>query len=128
MSIIGVGEKIIDSLISFFSEKDNVEMVKNLASQLKIESVSANVSNSPLSGKIVVFTGKLSRERKEMQAEAESLGGIVSSSVSPKTDFLVVGEKPGSKYKKATELGVKILTEEEWGCLYSPLAILDCIY
>ncbi|GFR16423.1 DNA ligase [Trichonephila clavata] len=85
-------------------------------------------NNSPLSGKIVVFTGKLSRERKEMQAEAESLGGIVSSSVSPKTDFLVVGEKPGSKYKKATELGVKILTEEEWGCLYSPLAILDCIY
>ncbi|GFS56356.1 DNA ligase [Nephila pilipes] len=66
MSIIGVGEKTIDSLISFLSEKDNVEMVKNLASQLKIEPVSAN---SPLSGKIVVFTGKLSRERKEMQAE-----------------------------------------------------------
>ncbi len=125
MSIIGIGEETITSLEEFFSEEDNVEMVKNLASQLKIEPVSAN---SPLSGKIVVFTGKLSRERKEMQAEAESLGGIVSSSVSPKTDFLVVGEKPGSKYKKATELGVKILTEEEWGCLYSPLAILDCIY
>ncbi|GFR08328.1 phage tail tape measure protein [Trichonephila clavata] len=86
------------------------------------------VRNPPLSGKIVVFTGKLSRERKEMQAEAESLGIKVSSSVSKNTDFLVVGEKPGSKYKKATELGVKILTEEEWGCLYSPLAILDCIY
>ncbi|MBS9529007.1 NAD-dependent DNA ligase LigA [Wolbachia endosymbiont of Ceratitis capitata] len=94
MSIIGIGEETITSLEEFFSEEDNVEMVKNLASQLKIEPVSAN---SPLSGKIVVFTGKLSRERKEMQAEAESLGGIVSSSVSPKTDFLVVGEKPGSK-------------------------------
>lgn len=79
MSIIGVGEKIIDSLISFFSEKDNVEMVKNLASQLKIEPVSANVSNSPLSGKTVVITGELSgMKRKEAQAEAESLGGIVS--------------------------------------------------
>ncbi|MEC4734428.1 MAG: NAD-dependent DNA ligase LigA, partial [Wolbachia endosymbiont of Halictus tumulorum] len=55
MSIIGVGEKIIDSLISFFSEKDNVEMVKNLASQLKIEPVSANVSNSPFSGKTTVL-------------------------------------------------------------------------
>ncbi len=118
MSIIGVGEKIIDSLISFFSEKDNVEMVKNLASQLKIEPVSANTSNSPLSGKIVVFTGKLlTMERKEAQAEAESLGAIVNSSVSPKTDFLVVGEKPGSKYKKAVELGIKILTEEEFNKL-----------
>ncbi len=118
MNIIGVGEKIIDSLISFFSEKDNVEMVKNLASQLKIEPVSANVSNSPLSGKTVVITGELSgMKRKEAQAEAESLGGIVSSSVSDKTDFLVVGEKPGSKYHKAVELGVKILTEEEWNKL-----------
>ncbi len=115
MSIIGVGEKIIDSLISFFSEKDNVEMVKNLASQLKIEPVSANVSNSLFSGKIVVFTGTLlTMDRKTAQAKTESLGAKVSSSVSPKTDFLVVGEKPGSKYKKATELGVKILTEEEF--------------
>ncbi|WP_353273389.1 NAD-dependent DNA ligase LigA [Wolbachia endosymbiont (group A) of Agelastica alni] len=120
MSIIGVGEKIIDSLISFFSEKDNVEMVKNLASQLKIEPVSANVSNSIFSGKIVVFTGELSAmKRKEAQAEAESLGGIVNSSVSNKTDFLVVGEKPGSKYHKAVELGVKILTEEEFVKLIS---------
>lgn len=126
MSINGIGEKITDSLEMFFSDEENVEMV---ASQLKIEPVSANVSNSTFSGKIVVFTGKLlTMERKEAQALMESLGGIVSSSVSPKTDFLVVGEKPGSKCKKAVELGVKILTEEEWGCLYSPLAILDCIY
>ncbi|WP_341812162.1 NAD-dependent DNA ligase LigA [Wolbachia endosymbiont (group A) of Conops quadrifasciatus] len=118
MSIIGVGEKIIDSLISFFSEKDNVKMVKNLASQLKIEPVSANVSNSPLSGKTVVFTGTLlTMDRKTAQTKAESLGAQVSSSVSPKTDFLVVGEKPGSKHKKAVELGVKILTEEEFNKL-----------
>ncbi|MBA8770255.1 NAD-dependent DNA ligase LigA [Wolbachia pipientis] len=118
MSIIGVGEKIIDSLISFFSEKDNVEMVKNLASQLKIEPVSANVSNSIFSGKTVVFTGKLlTRERKEAQAEVESLGGIVSSGVSNKTDFFVVGEKPGSKLEKAKKLGVKILTEEKFNKL-----------
>lgn len=112
--IIGVGEETITSLEEFFSDEDNVEMVNDLASQLKIEPVSANVSNSPLSGKIVVFTGKLSRERKEMQAEAESLGIKVSSSVSKNTDFLVVGEKPESKYKKAVELGIKILTEEEF--------------
>ncbi|WP_353273945.1 BRCT domain-containing protein [Wolbachia endosymbiont (group A) of Ennomos erosarius] len=87
--------------------------------RLKIEPVSANVSNSIFNGKTVVFTGKLSRDRKEMQAEAESLGGIVSSSVSNKTNFVVVGEKPGSKYKKAVELGVKILSEEKWLCLLS---------
>ncbi|UPA54898.1 helix-hairpin-helix domain-containing protein [Wolbachia pipientis] len=118
MSIIGVGEKIIDSLISFFSEKDNVEMVKNLASQLKIEPVSANTSNPPLSGKIVLFTGTLLKmDRKTAQAEAESLGGIVSSSVSPKTAFLVVGEKPGSKLEKAKKLSIKILTEEKFNKL-----------
>ncbi len=114
MSINGVGENTTYSLEEFFSDEDNVEMVKNLASQLKIEPVSANVSNSPLSSKIIVFTGTLTVERKEAQAKAESLGGIVSSSVSPKTAFLVVGEKPGSKYKKAVELGIKILTEEEF--------------
>ncbi|GFR32260.1 DNA ligase [Trichonephila clavata] len=114
MSIIGVGEKIIDSLISFFSEKDNVEMVKNLASQLKIESVSTNTSSSPFSGKIMVFTGTLSMERKEAQAKVESLGIKVSSSVSKNTAFLVVGEKPGSKLEKAKKLGIKILTEEKF--------------
>ncbi|WP_341816945.1 NAD-dependent DNA ligase LigA [Wolbachia endosymbiont (group A) of Agelastica alni] len=115
LMIIGVGEETITSLEEFFSDEDNVEMVKNLASQLKIEPVSANVSNSIFNGKTVVFTGKLSKmERNEAQALMESLGTIVSSSVSPKTDFLVVGEKPGSKYKKAVELGVKILSEEEF--------------
>lgn len=115
LMIIGVGEETITSLEEFFSDEDNVEMVKNLASQLKIEPVSANVSNSPLSGKTVVITGELSgMKRKEAQALMESLGSIVNSSVSNKTDFLVVGEKPGSKYHKALELGVKILTEEEF--------------
>lgn len=119
MSINGVGENTTYSLEEFFSDEDNVEMVKNLASQLKIEPVSANVSNSPLSGKIVVFTGTLlTMERKEAQALMESLGGIVSDKISNKTDWLVVGEKPGSvKYKKALELGVKILTEEKFVAL-----------
>ncbi|WP_353275728.1 NAD-dependent DNA ligase LigA [Wolbachia endosymbiont (group A) of Pipizella viduata] len=113
-----VGEKKAESLGDFFCEEDNIKMVNDLASQLKIEPVSANVSNSPFSGKIVVFTGELSgMERKEAQAKAESLGIKVSSSVSKNTDFLVVGEKPGSKYKKAVELGVKILTEEKFNKL-----------
>ncbi|MGL9779258.1 MAG: NAD-dependent DNA ligase LigA [Wolbachia sp.] len=115
ISINGVGEKIADSLEFFFSDENNVKMVNDLVSQLTILPV---VSNSPLSGKIVVFTGKLlTMERKEAQAKIESLGAIISSSVSSKTDFLVVGEKPGSKYKKAVELGVEILTEEDFNKL-----------
>ncbi len=114
----GVGEKKAESLGDFFCEEDNIKMVNDLASQLKIEPVSANVSNSPFSGKIVVFTGTLlTMERKEAQAKAESLGIKVSSSVSKNTDFLVVGEKPGSKLEKAKKLGVKILTEEKFNKL-----------
>lgn len=118
MSIIGVGEKIADSLEEFFSDEDNAEMVKNLAAQLTILPVVVHTSNSPLSGKIVVFTGTLlTMERKEAQAKAESLGIKVSSSVSKNTAFLVVGEKPGSKLEKAKKLGVKILTEEKFNKL-----------
>jgi DNA ligase (NAD+) len=79
--------------------------------------VVANVSNSIFNGKTVVFTGELSTmERKEAQAKVESLGANVSLNVSKnkKTDYLVVGERPGAKYTKAVELGVKILTEQEF--------------
>lgn len=115
LMIIGVGEETIISLEEFFSDEDNVEMVENLAVQLTILPVAANTSNSIFNGKTVVFTGKLSKiERNEAQVKVESLGAIISSSVSSKTDFLVVGEKPGSKYHKALELDVKILTEEEF--------------
>ncbi|WCR57692.1 MAG: DNA ligase [Wolbachia endosymbiont of Ctenocephalides felis wCfeJ] len=116
MSIIGIGEETIASLKEFFSDVDNIVMVSDLASQLTIQSVSANTNDSPLSGKVIVFTGTLlTMERNEAQEMAESLGMKVSSSVSKKnTDFVVVGKNPGSKYQKALELGIKILTEEEF--------------
>ncbi|XP_011859639.1 PREDICTED: uncharacterized protein LOC105557101 [Vollenhovia emeryi] len=115
MSINGVGENTTYSLEEFFSDEDNIEMVNDLAAQLNILPVVANTSNSIFNGKTVVFTGKLSKtERNEAQVKVESLGAIISSSVSSKTDFLVVGEKPGSKYHKALELDVKILTKEEF--------------
>lgn len=122
ISIDGIGEKTVSSIKSFFSEKHNIEVLNKLISCLKISDSSYNNQNneSELNGKTVVFTGSLLHmTRSEAKAKAESLGAKVSSSLSIKTDYLVIGEKPGSKYKKAVELGVTILDEEKWLLLSS---------
>ena len=68
-----------------------------------------------MSGKTVVFTGALTKmTRDEAKARAEALGAKVASSVSKKTDYVIVGEDAGSKAAKAAELGVKMLSEDEW--------------
>jgi len=77
--------------------------------------VEQNLEDSPLSGKSFVFTGELSKlTRNEAAALVEKMGGKEGSTVSKKTSYLVVGDKPGSKFKKAQGLGVTILSEEEF--------------
>ena len=72
-------------------------------------------TDSPVAGKTIVFTGSLERmSRGEAKAKAEALGAKVAGSVSKKTDYVVVGADAGSKAKKAAELGVDVLSEDEW--------------
>jgi DNA ligase (NAD+) len=116
IGIDGIGPKVADSLLAFFAEPHNLEVLGDLTNALEIEDlVLADTSDSPVAGKTVVFTGKLEAlTRDEAKARAEALGAKVAGSVSRNTDFLVAGPGAGSKAKKAEELGVRILSEEEW--------------
>jgi DNA ligase (NAD+) len=114
-SISGIGPVIATDLAAFFSEGHNLATLDELAAVLTIEdAVAAGGSDSPLAGKVIVFTGTLTMARPEAKARAEVLGAKVTESVSKKTDFVVVGADAGSKAKKAAELGLRILTEEEF--------------
>ncbi|NJM93008.1 MAG: hypothetical protein HC861_10755, partial [Rhodospirillaceae bacterium] len=103
-------------ILDFFEEKHNLDAMKALAKELTVEEVQApRASSSPVAGKTVVFTGALGKmTRDEAKARAEALGAKVASSVSKKTDYVIVGEDAGSKAAKAAELGVKMLSEDEW--------------
>lgn len=114
-NIDGIGPKVAAALADFFGEKHNVETVENLARELKIADFIAQALDSPVSGKTVVFTGTLATlSRDAAKAQAERLGAKVASSVSAKTDFVIAGDDAGSKLKKAKELGVRVLSEQEW--------------
>lgn len=115
-SIEGIGEVVAASIVEFFKEPRNVEVVQRLLSEVQpLDAETAVVSDSPVVGKTVVFTGSLERfTRDEAKARAEGLGAKVAGSVSKKTDYVVAGPGAGSKLDKARELGVEVLTEDEW--------------
>lgn len=117
-AIKGIGEEIASSIVKFFEQKGNQKVIQKLKA-LGVEYPSKPARLSPkarkFEGRTFVFTGTLKAlSREEAESQVEALGGRASSSVSKKTDFVVVGEEPGSKYEKARELGVKILSEEEF--------------
>ena len=103
-------------MVAFFAEAHNRDVLEDLADVLDVEDfVIDDTSESPVAGKTVVFTGTLeTMTRSEAKARAEALGAKVAGSVSKKTDYVVAGPGAGSKAKKAEELGVPILTEDEW--------------
>ena len=113
--IDGIGDKAAQELIEFFTEPHNISIVNNLIAQVNVLDYVEQRVESALTDKKIVFTGTLEKmSRDEAKAQAERLGAQVSSSISAKTDLLVAGEGAGSKLKKAAELGVKTLTEQEW--------------
>lgn len=114
-NIHGIGGIVAKSLADFFAENHNVEIVEKLLAQLNIADAKKIESNSPVAAKTVVFTGTLTKmTRAEAKERAESLGAKVASSVSAQTDFVVAGEDAGSKLKKAKELNIQVLSEDEW--------------
>ncbi len=120
MEIDGVGPGQVGALLGFFKNLSRQDMVHRLLAHVTVIDAQAPSSESPVSGKTVVFTGKLEKfSRDEAKARAQSLGAKVSGSVSAKTDILIAGPGAGSKLKKAAELGVKTLTEDEWLALIS---------
>jgi len=115
LSIDGIGEASASALLGFFHTPQNMVVVDELLEQVKVIDAEAPGADSPVTGKTVVFTGKLElMSRDEAKAKAQSLGAKVSGSVSGKTDYLVAGPGAGSKLKKAEALGVQVLTEAAW--------------
>ncbi len=114
--IDSVGEVVADAIIAFFAEDHNLKALDDLVPLLDIQEFKrAATSASPIAGATVVFTGTLEKmTRQEAKAMAERLGAKVAGSVSKKTDYVVAGPGAGSKLKNAQDLGVKVVTEEEW--------------
>ena len=118
-SLNGIGEVATDALIAFFTEPHNTAAVDDLLMQITVRDYErAAATQSPITGKTVVFTGTLAKTgRNEAKAQAERLGAKVAGSVSKKTDYVIAGADAGSKLDKATELGVTVLSEDDWMAL-----------
>jgi DNA ligase (NAD+) len=115
-----IGEAVIQAAAAYFAEDHNRRMVQDLAEQLNVQDAEQPRADTAVAGKTVVFTGALERlTRDEAKAQAEALGAKVASSVSKKTDLVVAGPGAGSKLKTAAELGIRVLTEDEWLALVS---------
>ena len=110
--IEGIGDKVAESIKTWCKDKEAQKEVKELLKYIEIEDFSG-ASSGKLQGLNFVITGTLSIPREEMKEILEQNGAHVSSQVSKNTDYLLLGENPGSKLKKAEELGVKIITEKE---------------
>jgi DNA ligase (NAD+) len=117
LDVHGIGADMAADIIGFFAEPHNREVLDDLVREVTVldYETRAQATQSPLVGKTIVFTGGLeSMSRSEAKARAEALGANVASSVSAKTDYVVIGADAGSKATKAAALGVTTLEEAAW--------------
>jgi DNA ligase (NAD+) len=116
ISIEGIGEKTAPAIVSYFKDKDNIEEIKLLLKHgIELQKRKKKVSGHAFSGKTFVLTGALTHyTRNEATSLIKERGGKVCSSVSKNTDYILVGDEPGSKYEKAKQLGIKTLSEEQF--------------
>lgn len=116
VSIDGIGQVLVRSLVTTFHQQGERAVIDRLLDQLTVEPAApANAAETEISGKTIVFTGTLEKmTRAEAKARAEAMGAKVAGSVSAKTDLVVAGPGAGSKAKKAAELGLAVIDEDEW--------------
>lgn len=114
-NVSGIGAVVARAVHSFFQEPHNLEIVLDLAQEVEVEDYVFEAQDSAVTGKTLVFTGTLEKmSRAEAKAKAESLGAKVSGSVSAKTDLVIAGPGAGSKLKKASDLGIRVIDEDAW--------------
>ena len=114
-SVQGVGPVVAEAVHDFFHEKHNQQVLDDLLSEVSPLPFVSDAKQTEWSGKTIVFTGSLeTMSRDEAKAQAERLGARAAGSVSAKTDLVVAGPGAGSKLKKAEELGIRVIGEEEW--------------
>jgi DNA ligase (NAD+) len=114
-SVEGVGPVVAEALVDFFHEAHNREALDDLLSEVTPKPFVSDARQTEWTGKTIVFTGSLeTMSRDEAKAQAERLGARAAGSVSAKTDLVVAGPGAGSKLKKAEELGIQVINEQEW--------------
>lgn len=116
LGIKGIGPKTAESVVNFLLDEDNVFLVKEVVKYVRVkEQRNYQIKQSLLKDKTVVFTGVLQKfTRSEVKELAKNMGAKVNSTISKKTDYLVVGKESGNKLTKAQNLGIKLINEEEF--------------
>ena len=110
-----IGDSMVDDIAKFFNDDHNSAALNRLLEEITPSPPPPVADTSPISSKIVVFTGTLTKmSRAEAKARAEAMGAKVVGSVSAKTDYVIIGADAGSKARKALDLGIKTLDEEAW--------------